>query len=324
MKKIKGDKYAKWGYIFVIPFLATFLIFSLYPLLYTIVISFTDLQGVTTREFNFLPNPFQNYIDVFNTETFIIALKNTIKLWAMNFFPQLVAALTLAVWFTGSRMRLKGVGFFKVVFYMPNIITSASIAILFTAFFGAPIGPVNDILMRLGIIDAPFHFFRSPAAAQGIITFILFWMWYGSTMIILIAGINGISPTLFEAAAIDGATSIQTFFKVTLPSLRPIMLYTLVTSFVGGMQMFDMARLMVPRSGPDNATLTASVYIYNQAFSGSYMFNRAAAASMVLFIIISGVASTIFYLMRDKDAEKLKKIQKARLKAEKAARRAKA
>ena len=136
-------------------------------------------------------------------------------------------------------------------------------------------------------------------------------------MIILIAGINGISVSIFEAAAIDGATSIQTFFQVTLPSLRPILLYTLVTSFVGGMQMFDIPRLLVQRSGPDGATLTTAVYIYNQAFSGSYMFNRAAAASVILFLIIASCSLVLFYTMRDKDAEALKRSQKARAKIEK-------
>ena len=318
----RRDKYAKWGYIFSVPFLVAFLIFSLYPLLYTIIISFTDLQGVATKEFNFLPNLIQNYIDAFNTPTFIASLKNTVKIWGMNFIPQIVLSLVLAVWFTNERMRIKGGGLFKVLFYMPNIITAASIAILFSAFFGAPIGPMNDILMRLGIISEPFYFFRNVTISQGIVAFIQFWMWYGSTMIVLIAGINGISPAIFEAAAIDGANGIQTFFRVTLPSLRPILLYTLITSFVGGMQMFDIPRLLVERSGPDNSTLTTSVYIYNQAFSGSYMFNRAAAASMILFLIIAVCAAILFYVMRDKDAQELNKIQKARAKAERKARRA--
>ena len=324
LRKKSADKYAKWGYIFSVPFLVAFLVFSLYPLLYTIIISFTDLKGIATKDFNFLPNLLQNYIDAFKTPAFTTSLKNTVKIWGMNFIPQIVLSLVLAVWFTGERMRIKGAGLFKVLFYMPNIITAASIAILFSAFFGAPVGPVNDILMRLGLIDQPFYFFRSPIASQGIVAFIQFWMWYGSTMIVLIAGINGISPSIFEAAAIDGASAMQTFFSVTLPSLRPILLYTLITSFVGGMQMFDIPRLLIERSGPDNATLTTSVYIYNQAFSGSYMFNRAAAASMILFLIIAVCAAILFYVMRDKDAEALKKIQKARIKADKQARRAKA
>ena len=315
------DKYAKYGYIFSIPFIVAFLVFNLYPLLYTVVISFTDLQGVATTEFNFLPNIFQNYIDAFNNPSFIRSLKNTVFMWSLNFVPQIGLALTLAVWFTNKRMKIKGSGLFKVLFYMPNIITAASIAILFSAFFDAPIGPMNDILSRLGLSSETIYFFRDALTSQGIVAFIQFWMWYGVTMIVLIAGINGISPSIFEAAAIDGANGAQTFFRVTLPSLRPIVLYTLVTSFVGGMQMFDIPRLLVLRSGPDNATLTTAVYIYNQAFSGSYMFNRAAAASMILFSIIAVCSGILFYIMRDKDEVELRKIQKARIRAEKKARR---
>jgi len=320
LKKTK-KQYARYGYLFSIPFVVSFLTFNLYPLLYTVVISFTDLKGVAATEFHFLPNLFQNYIDAFNNPSFVTSLKNTVFIWGINFIPQIVLALSLAVWFTNKRMKIKGVGIFKVLFYMPNIITAASIAILFSAFFEAPIGPMNDLLMRLGLSSKTVYFFRDALTSQGIVAFIQFWMWYGVTMIVLIAGINGISPTIFEAAAIDGANGIQTFFMVTFPSLRPILLYTLVTSFVGGMQMFDIPRLLVQRSGPDNATLTTSVYIYNQAFSGSYMFNRAAAASMILFFIIAVCSAILFYIMRDQDAAALKKIQKARAKNEKLARR---
>ena len=310
MKKKKVANYSKYGYIFSIPFVLAFLLFQLYPMLFTIVIGFTDLRGVTTTNFSFLENPFQNFIDILNTPTFITALQNTIFIWIINFIPQIILALTLAAWFTNNLLGLKGVGFFKVVFYMPNIITAASIAILFSALFGHPIGPINDLLVQLRITDSPVNILATGIYAQIAVAFIQFWMWYGVTMIILIAGIMGISPSIFEAASIDGASHAQTFFFVTLPSLRTILLYTLVTSFVGGMQMFDIPRLFIERSGPDNATLTTSVFIYNQAFMGSYMFNRAATASMIMFVIISICSGFLFYIMRDKEAAKIRKIEK--------------
>jgi len=149
-------------------------------------------------------------------------------------------------------------------------------------------------------------------------------MWYGYTMIVLISGVLGISPELFEASEIDGATSLKTFFYVTLPNLRTILVYTIITSLIGGLQMFDIPKLFL-LGGPDNATLTTSVFIYNQAFSGSYMYNRAAAASMIMFVIIAILSGMVFYLMRDKYAAQQKKIEKSRMKsfkkAEKAARR---
>src|SRR5690606_28795913 len=156
--------------------------------------------------------------------------------------------------------------------------------------------------------------------ARNIVSFIQFWMWYGHTMIILIAGVTGIDPTIFESAEIDGASSAQTFFHITLPNLRTIIIYVLVTSMLGGLQMFDIPKLFL-NGGPDNATLTTSVFIYNQAFGGSYMYNRAAAASMVMFVIATILSGLLFYFMRDEDEVKLKKEKKRARKEQ--ARRAK-
>ncbi len=192
---------------------------------------------------------------------------------------------------------------------MPNIITAATIAILFNSLFGYPKGPVNDILISLGIIDAPINFSLQKWTARGVVAFIQFWMWYGNTMIVLIAGALGISPSLFEAAEMDGASAAQTFFRITLPNLRTILLYVLVTSMIGGLQMFDIPKLYL-LGGPDQATLTASVFIYNQAFSGSYLYNRAAAASMILFIISAILSAFLFYILRNRDVSIAKKHEK--------------
>ena len=118
---------------------------------------------------------------------------------------QITLALILTAWFTSRRNQIRGQGFFKVVFYMPNIITAASVAILFNALFGYPKGPVNDLLVNTGLRDSAFYFMNSPKATRWIVAFIQFWMWYGYTMIILISGVLGINPEIFEAAEIDGA-----------------------------------------------------------------------------------------------------------------------
>jgi multiple sugar transport system permease protein len=286
------------------------LIFSLYPIVYTAFIGFTDLKGVATTNFNVLPDPLQNFKTVLNNPSFISSLRNTAIIWVLNFIPQVLLALLLTAWFTNQRLKVKGQGAFKILLYMPNIITAATIAILFNSLFGYPMGPVNDLFQRFGLSDTPINFLLQKWTARGIVAFIQFWMWYGNTMIVLIAGVLGISPTLFEAASIDGASGAQIFFRVTLPNLRAILLYTLITSMIGGLQMFDIPKLFL-NGGPDNATLTASVFIFNQAFSGSYLYSRAAAASMILFIIIAILSSILFYIMRDKDAAKQRKERKA-------------
>ena len=186
------------------------------------------------------------------------------------------------------------------MFYMPNIITAASIAILFRALVGYPTGPVNYLLEQLGIIDTAIPFITLKEPSQYIVSFIQFWMWYGYTMIILISGVLGINPQIFEAAEIDGASNTQTFFRITLPNLRTILLYVLVTSMIGGLNMFDIPKVMLD-GGPDSATLTVSVFIYNQAFSGSFLYARASAASMLLFAVIAILSIGLFFLMRDKD-----------------------
>lgn len=183
---------------------------------------------------------------------------------------------------------------------MPNIITAATIAILFNSLLGYPMGPVNDILMRLGITAEPANFLVNKAVAKGTVAFIQFWMWYGYTMIVLISGVMGISPDIFESAEVDGANRIQTFLYITIPNLKTILLFTLVTSLIGGLQMFDIPKLFL-LGGPDNATLTTSVFIYNQAFSGSYLYNRAAAASIIMFVVICLISGLLFFVMRDKE-----------------------
>ncbi len=224
----------------------------------------------------------------------------------MNFIPQILIALVLTAWFTSKRNKLRGKGLFKVIFYLPNIITAASIAILFFALFGYPVGPVNSILVKLGIIDAPQYFLVGKTTTRIIVAFIQFWMWYGYTMIILVSGVLGISPEIYEAAEVDGTNGLQAFFYITLPNLKTILLYVLITSMIGGLNMFDIPKLFM-QGGPDNATLTTSVFIYNQAFSGSYMYNRAAAASMIMFAIIAVLSGILFYIMRDKSEIKIRK-----------------
>lgn len=305
----KSVSYARFGYIFCIPFVVAFLIFSLYPIIFTTVLGFTDFKGVTATEWNILEQPFDNFKTILNNPSFKTSLVNTIIIWIMNFIPQILLALLLTSWFTNHRHKVKGQGAFKVLFYMPNIITAATIAILFNSLFGYPVGPVNSILKSLGIIDKELYFAIQPWTARGIIAFIQFWMWYGYTMIVLISGVLGINPELFEAAEIDGATGRQVFFYVTLPNLRTILLFTMVTSMVGGLQMFDIPKMFL-NGGPSDATLTTSLFIYNQAFSGSYMYNRASAASMIMFLIIAVLSVFVFFIMRDRDAAKQKKIEK--------------
>lgn len=315
-KYIKGISNAKYGYFFSLPFIIAFLIFSLYPTFYTAFIGFTDCQGAGNTDWHILDEPLANFKSVLTNATFLESIKTTVIIWVMNFIPQICLAMLLTAWFTARRIAVKGQGLFKVIFYMPNIITAATIALLFHALFSYPIGPVNDLLVSFGLRDTPFNFFVQKWGSKIIVAFIQFWTWYGYTMIILISGVLGISPDIYEAADIDGANGVQTFFRITLPNIKTILLYTLVTSLIGGLNMFDIPYLYL-NGGPDKATNTTNVFIYKQAFTGKNFYNRAACASMVMFVIICVCSAFVFYIMRDKDAEELKKIKKQEKKAAK-------
>ena len=274
---------------------------------------------------NFIFVGLDNYKSIFTDTTRFNKvfgdLLTTVTMWLMNFIPQLLLALLLAAWMTDNRLRLKGMGVMKALIYLPNIMTAAAIAIFFYRAFQFSTNPAakslaQQVLAAFGNKDG-YNFFSQPWATRSIVAFINFWMWYGSTMIILIAGISSVSVSLFESAQIDGATNSQVFRKITLPLIRPIMLYTLVNSMVGGLQMYDIPKLLANgeptimfRGTKLKSTETILMYIQDQAFGpkSNHQIGVAAAVSVILFIITAIVSSILFYVMRDKDASRAKKI----------------
>lgn len=303
--KRKSISYDKYGYLFVAPFFIVFLIFQLYPIYFTFRTSLTDAAGWTKVLDNQIIG-FANFAKLFDFGTevsnfFWQSLGNTVIIWMCNFVPQIAMALLLASWFTDTRLRLKFQGAFKVLIFMPNIITAATIGMLFYSFFNYPIAPVNTLMQQLGLLSEPYEFFRSTTASRGLISFIQWWMWYGNTMIIMIAGILGINPALFEASLVDGCSSRQVFWKITLPLIKPILLYNLVTSLVGGLTMFDIPHLMT-QGNPNYTTNTVARFIYQQGFETPNNFNMASAASVILFGIIVVCSLILNAIMKDRDA----------------------
>lgn len=290
MKTTRFERYNRCGWFFIAPFFTAFIVFQLYPILYTVFLSFTDLKGWST-EAAFVG--LANYRSIFSNPLFIKSVQNTFILWGVNFIPQIGLALLLAAWFTNLKLKLIGTGFFKIIFYLPNIITAASVAVLFYALFSFPMGPMNLVLTRMGVLGQPFDFFRSVTGTRLIVSFIQFWMWYGQTTIVLVAGILSIDQSLFESAMVDGASDNQIFSKITLPLLKPILLYTFVTSLIGGLQMFDIPFLLT-NGNPDNSVNTLTMFIYKQAFTGSRNFQMAAAASVIL-LLMSVLLSTLLF-----------------------------
>jgi multiple sugar transport system permease protein len=322
-KKITGHEIRtnRWGYFFVAPFVVVFCIFNLWPTLYTFMLSFTNLRGLRS-DFDFVG--LTNFIKLIHDPYFWGALGNTFIIWGINFLPQLGLALILAIWLSDVRLNLSGKGVFRAIVYMPNLLTAASVALLFRSIFGYAghvTAPANQFLYSLGIqatkidpitgatVKEAFDFFRSVPFSRGLVSFIQWWMWYGYTLIILMAGITTISPSLYESAVIDGANSRQTTWYITLPLLRPIMLYILVTSAIGGMQMFDIPFLLTDMQGaPDYKIRTTTVYQYNTALGrGANDYAYGAAISIGIFIVTIVLALLIFFFLQDRSELKKQK-----------------
>lgn len=325
-RRIKSISYAKYGYMFIAPFFLVYCFFQVWPLIQTFILSF---QGNGADAGNFVG--FDNYgIILFGSgegmgrraaamqDLFLTSFKNTIILWFGNFIPQILLSLLLAVWFTDSKLHIPGVGFFKVVMYLPNIITAVSVAALFMRFISnSQLSAVNTLLMLNG--GDPVSFEASAAWSRGIVMFIQTWLWFGNTMIMMMSGIMGINPSLFEAAAIDGASSGQVLRKVTLPLLRPMVVYTLITSMIGGLQMFDIPYLYHTGVGKINANLrTVAVFVYEQFRAGAKVhqpdYGIAGAASVILFIITAALGILVFRMNRDEDEHRKKQERKALVK----------
>ena len=294
----RGVSYAKWGYIFILPFFVTYIIFTLTPQIMTIYNSFFEnyRNGLKQIGPNFVG--LRNYVALFTPDKSgtIGMLKyfgNTLILWVMGAVPQIVIALLLAVFFTSYRLNIKGQQFFKTVIYMPNLIMAAAFSMLFFTLFST-VGPVNQILLAHGIVEKSVNFLGLKISVRILISLMNFLMWFGNTTILLMAGIQGIDQNMFEAAEIDGANSLQVFFRVTLPLLAPILVYTVITAMIGGLQMFDVPQVLTNGKGvPDRASMTMVMYL-NNYLGTSKNFGMAGAISVVLFIISAGLSMFVY------------------------------
>lgn len=300
-KTKKLIRYDKYGYIFILPFFVAFLVFQLYPNLYTIALSFSDMRG-DSAVYRFVG--LKQYIWLWHNLKFWKSLGNTALMWCINFTPQLVCALLFASIFTNRRITLKGKSAFKVIFYMPNIITAAAVALLFASLFGHPYGTFTIIFRKLGLVSEDFQFMHSEWATRLIVCFIQYLMWTGPTMIMLISAMIGINDSLYEAAMMDGASDFRLFFSITLPLIRPIMLYTLVTSLVGGLQVFDIPYLLNgggPNSGYSTTTIT--IFGYELAFTGENNYGASAASSVYLLVIAVICSAVLFKIMKGREKD---------------------
>ena len=298
--RLKSVSYAKWGYIFITPFFLAYIFFTLVPQFLTVYNSFFEnyRDGLTQIGPKFVG--LDNYKTLFTADSagVIRILKytgNVIILWILGAVPQFVIALLLAIFFTSYRLNIKGQGFFKTVIYMPNLIMAAAFSMLFFALFSR-VGPIQAFLEQKGVLDHSFDFFAHRVTVRGMIALMNFLMWFGNTTIVLMAGIMGIDQSMFESATIDGANSVQVFFRVTMPLLMPIFVYCLITAMIGGIQMFDVPEVLTKGNGAPNET-TRTLVMYLNGYMRNYNDGMAGAISVYIFLITGGLGIVVYRML---------------------------
>lgn len=284
-KTAKVTKYDNSGYLFVSPFFLLFAVFGIFPLFFTFFLSFHRWDILGEREFI----GFANYSALLTGDPlFWRAVGNTFSIWFISTIPQLFTALVLA--FLLNQAFLKGRGLFRLAIFMPNVTSVVAVAIVFSAMFGNNYGVVNYVLELVGIdrINWGGSYWGTHVA----ISVMVFWRWVGYNTIIYLAGLQGISKDLYEAATIDGANKIQQFLYITIPQMRAIIIFTVILSTIGGMQLF--AEPLLFGTGGANQGLTMTLYLYEEAFN-RFAFGYSAAIAWVLFLII--IMFSLFNMM---------------------------
>jgi len=303
MKTQKGKvvRYNKWGYFFLIPFIVVYVVFQLIPLINTVYNSFFEnyRSGLTQIGPNYVG--LANFRTIFQNGDIWTYTRNTLIMWIMGFVPQIIVSLLLGAWFSDPSLRLKGQRFFKTVIYLPNLIMASAFAMLFFTLFSDG-GPINSILISAGILSEPYKFMSHVWSTRWLVAFMNFVMWFGNTTILLMAGMMGIDTSLYEAAQVDGATATQIFYRITLPLLRPILLYVMITSLIGGLQMFDVPQILTNGTGdPARNTMTLIMYLNKHLFSKNY--GMGGALSVFLFVI-TGILSLIVFRLNSMGGSK--------------------
>ncbi len=260
-KNNKIRKYIK-GYLFILPNFIGFFVFMALPIIMGLVISFTDYNGFS--QFNFVG--LKNYIDMFHDEYFTVSLKNNLVYTLVTVPGTIVFALLLAV---GVNKGIKGSSLFKTMFFLPNISSMVAVGIVWAMIFNPTQGPLNQVLMALGVANPPQWLSATKTAL-------------GSVMVVAI--LQSIPNQLYEAASIDGANSVEKFFKITLPMLSPTMFMVTILSIINSFQVFDLVNIMT-QGGPGRSTNVLVYRIYQEGFQ-KLQFGYASAMAYFLFIII--------------------------------------
>ncbi len=269
------------GWIFVIPAVVLLACLSFYPAVRALLTSFKTGTGAGMTWCGL-----DNYLRIFKDKVFIQSIKNCFFYLIIQVPVMLILGLILASLLNNPKLRFKG--FFRGAIFLPCATSLVAYAIIFRSLFATD-GFVNAVLIRMGILETGYQFLTHPTSARIVIIIALIWRWSGYNMVFYLAGLQNIEYSIYEAARIDGANLRQTFFKITIPLLKPMILMTVIMSTNGTLQLFDES-VNLTNGGPANASITMSHYIFNKAFQGVPNFGYTSAMSFVILIMVAILA----------------------------------
>lgn len=285
-KRLIGVKQAP--YMFILPCLVIFIVFMIYPIIDSLLLSF---QEFTAGEYSFVG--LKNYKVMFSDPIFYKALGNTFLYLIVQVPLMITMALLIAV--VIEQKFIRGKGFFRISVFLPTITALVAYSLVFKVLFNTDNGLINYVLGLFGMEKVKWIYSAWPARLSIIIA--ITWRWTGYNMIILLAGIQSIPESLMESADLDGASFLEKLWYITIPSIKPIILFTTITSTIGTLQLFDEAYILT-QGGPDNATITIGQYLYQNGFE--YMkFGYAAAIGYVMVFIIAILSIAQFKVTKE-------------------------
>ncbi|GAB2557885.1 lactose/L-arabinose transport system permease protein [Gracilibacillus alcaliphilus] len=279
-----------WGFILLS--IIGISIFYFYPMVQALILSFQSGMGASLEFVGF-----DNYIRLFNDPTFTSALTNTFIYLLIQVPVMILFALIFSVLLNDPTLKFRG--FFRTAIFLPAVTSLVAYAVVFKYLFAAD-GLVNRFLLNINIIDQPLQWLNDPTLAKFTIIIAITWRWTGYNMIFYLSALQNVDKSMYEAARIDGASALQQFFFITIPLLKPIILFTSIMSTIGTLQLFDEV-MNITSGGPGNATLSISMYIYNLSFEYTPDFGYAATVSYVIVFLVVILSIIQFKVAGDRD-----------------------
>ena len=277
--------------IFIGPFLLNFLIFMVYPIFYSLVLSFCKYRAGRITFVNI-----RNYTYLLTESLFYKSLLNTFIILIIQVPIMILLALIFGNLLNSALIRLKGL--FRMFTFMPVLIDAVSYSIVFSLLFSENGGFINSVLKTMGI--SPLQWFSNGPLAMALIIIALTWRWTGYNSVIMLSGLQNIPNDLYEAASLDGANSFQKFWKITIPQLKPVIIFAVFNSINGTLQLFTEPQLLT-QGGPANATMTTVLYLYQTGFK-DFNFGVASAGSYILAVIIAVLTLLQLHVTKEDEA----------------------